>query len=236
MKQIHGQEKKQFENLFRQEQIDRLEDRFKVLETFLQTEAHLTDKELFSMLKENGYSFSPDFVRETLKLMCRFGFARANRFDNGVTRYEHLHPGEHHDHIVCIKCGKIIEFENNQLEKLQQQIAADYDFYMLRHKMEIYGICSECFKDRIQVMSLVTAKQGERLIIKDVTGGSGARVHLMSMGLRIGDEIEILCSQNKGQVVIARDFSRIALGRGIAQKILVQPVNGSEKLEVRNEK
>lgn len=229
MKQIHGQEKKQFENLFRQEQIDCLEDRFKVLETFLQTEAHLTDKELLYMLRENGYRFSPDFVRETLKLMCRFGFARANRFDNGVTRYEHLHLGEHHDHIVCIKCGKIIEFENNQLEKLQQQIAADHDFYMLRHKMEIYGICSECLKDRVQVMSLVSAKQGERLIIKDVTGGSGARVHLMSMGLRIGDEIEILCSQNKGQVVIARDFSRLALGRGIAQKILVQPVNGSEK-------
>ncbi len=233
MKQIHRQEKKQFENLFRQEQIDRLEDRFKVLETFLQTEAHVTDKELFSMLKEKGYGLSPDFVRETLKLMCRFGFARANRFDKGLTRYEHLHIGEHHDHIVCIKCRKIIEFENNQLEKLQEQIAGGHDFYMLWHKMEIYGICSECLKDRVQGISLVTAKQGERLIIKDFTGGTSARVHLLSMGLRIGDEIEIITNPNKGQVVIARDFNRIALGRGIAQKILVQPVRGSENSEVR---
>lgn len=231
MKQIHRQEKKQFENLFRQEQIDRLEDRFKVLEAFLQTEAHVTDKELLNILEENGYCFSPDFVRESLKLMCRFGFARANKFDKGMTRYEHFHLGEHHDHIVCIKCGKIIEFENNSLEKLQEQVAADHDFYMLWHKMEIYGICSECFKNRVHIMSLVTAKQGERLIIKDVTGGSGARGHLLSMGLRIGDEVEIISNLNKGQVVIARDLNRLALGRGIAQKILVEPVR-----EVRNEK
>ena len=62
---------------------------------------------------------------------------------------------------------------------------------MLQHKMEIYGICADCLKERLQEMPLVMAKQGERLIIKDITGGSGGRMRLLTMGLRLGDEIEV---------------------------------------------
>ena len=83
MKQVHIQEKQQFKNLFKQEHIDNIEDRFKVLEAFLQTEKHVTVDELIEMLKNTGWQLEPEFVRETLKLMCRFGFAHKSRFDNG---------------------------------------------------------------------------------------------------------------------------------------------------------
>ena len=89
MKRVHSREKEQFQKLFKQENIDEFEDRFKILEVFLQTERHVTVSELVQLLGDNGYSFTPDFVRNTLKLMCRFGFARKNRFDNGEMRYEH---------------------------------------------------------------------------------------------------------------------------------------------------
>jgi Fur family ferric uptake transcriptional regulator len=68
MKQIHIQEKKQFKKLFKQEQIDNFEDRFKVLEAFLQTEKHVTIDELLKFLDQNGWQLDPDFVRETMKL------------------------------------------------------------------------------------------------------------------------------------------------------------------------
>jgi Fur family ferric uptake transcriptional regulator len=164
-----------------------------------------------------------DFVRDTLKLMCRFGFAKKNRFDNGQVRYEHRHLGQHHDHMICTKCRKIIEFREETLEALQARVAAAYGFHMLQHKMEIYGICSECLKERIQLMPLVMAKQGERLIIKEFTGGSSARMRLLTMGLRPGDEIEIVTNHNRGQMVIALDNKRYIIGQGLAQKILVQP-------------
>jgi len=223
MKHIHRQEKQQFKKLFKQEYIDVFEDRFNILEVFLQTEKHLTIDELIKLLKENGYNFEPDFIRDTLKLMVRFGFAKKNRFNNGPVRYEHMHLGQHHDHMICTKCRKIVEFSEDRLENLQVQIAAAHGFHMLQHKMEIYGICSECLKNRIQVMPLVMAKPGERLIIKDITGGTGARMRLLSMGLRLKDEIEIVTNPKQGQLVVAVDLKRFVLGRGLAQKIMVQP-------------
>ena len=222
MKHIHSQEKQQFKKLFKQESIDDFEDRFNILEVFLQTEKHLTSGELINLLEENGYNFEPDFIRDTLKLMLRFGFAKKNRFNNGAVRYEHMHLGQHHDHMICTKCRKIVEFREDRLEDLQVQIAAAHGFHMLQHKMEIYGICSECLKSRIQVMPLVMAKPGERLIIKDITGGTGARMRLLSMGLRLKDEIEIVTNPKQGQLVVAVDFKRFALGQGLAQKIMVQ--------------
>ncbi len=224
MKQIHLQEKEQFKKLFKQEYIDNFEDRFKILEVFLQTEKHVTVEELTQLLAQSGCALDPQFVRETLKLMCRFGFAHKSRFDNGQVRYEHRHLGQHHDHMICTKCRKIIEFEEDRLEKLQIKIAADQGFHMLQHRMEIYGICSGCLKDRIQLMPLTLAKDGERLVLKDINGGAGARMRLLSMGLRIGDQIEVISNNSQGQIAVALDFKRYVLGRGLAQKILVEPL------------
>jgi len=224
MKRVHSQEKEQFKKLFKQENIDAFEDRFKILDVFLQTESHLTVRELVQLLDESGYTFTHDFVRDTLKLMCRFGFARKNRFYNGEARYEHRHLGHHHDHMICTKCKNIYEFEDEQLENMQSQIAAAYNFHMLQHKMEIYGICSKCLKDHIQPMPLIHAKQGERLEIKEFTGGASARMRLLSIGLRVGDKIDIITNINKGQMVVSVDYNRYVLGRGLAQKILVEPV------------
>ena len=224
MKQIHIQEKEQFKKLFKQEQIDNFEDRFKILEVFLQTEKHVTIEEMVEHLNRVGWSLEPEFVRETMKLMCRFGFAQKSRFDNGDLRYEHRHLGQHHDHMVCTKCKKIIEFENEQLEELQIKIAATQDFHMLQHKMEIYVICDTCLKERIQLMPLIVARPGERLVLKDFEGGVGARMRLMSMGLRLGDEIEVISNNNQGQIAIAADYKRYVLGKGLAQKIRVEPI------------
>lgn len=226
MKRIHNQEKQQFKKLFKQEHIDDFEDRFKILEVFLQTERHVTVNELVQILKEKGYTIEPDFVRDTLKIMCRFGFARKNRFYNGQVRYEHRHLGQHHDHMVCTKCKNIIEFQDEQLENLQVQISAAHGFHMLQHKMEIYGICPECLKDRIQLMSLVMAKPGERLVIEDFSGGTAARLRLLTMGLRPGDKIYVITNLNQGPLVIAANDKRYVLGRGLAQKIMVRPSKG----------
>ncbi len=224
MKQIHIQEKEQFKKLFKQEQIDNFEDRFKVLEVFLQTENHVTIEEMVELLKRVGWRLEPEFVRQTMKLMCRFGFAQKSRFDNGDLRYEHRHLGQHHDHMVCTKCKKIIEFKNEQLEELQIKIAATQGFHMLQHKMEIYGICDTCLEERIQLMPLVMARPGERLVLKDFEGGVRARMRLMSMGLRLGDEIEVISNNNQGQIAIAADYKRYVLGKGMAQKIRVEPI------------
>jgi Fur family ferric uptake transcriptional regulator len=227
MTQLHTFEKKQFEKLFKEEQIDRFEDRFKVLEAFLRTEQHVTAAELLEHLGSRGKRCSLEFVEETLGLMCRFGFAQKVRFENGDVRYEHRHLGQHHDHMICTKCGRIIEFNNARLESLQSSIVSDYGFHMLQHQLNIYGICSDCLSERQKRMPLVTAKTGERLVIKEFLGGHQSRMRLMSMGFRVGDKIEIISNQGSGQLVVALEFHRYVLGRGLAQKILVSPENSS---------
>jgi Fur family ferric uptake transcriptional regulator len=222
MKQVHLQEKQQFKKLFKQEHIDDFEDRFKVLEAFLQTEKHVTVEEVHQMLKDNGWDLDPEFVRETLQLMCRFGFAQRGRFDNGVILFEHRHLGQHHDHMICTKCRNIIEFEEGQIEQLQIKIAAAHGFHMLQHKLEIYGICSSCLQDRIQLMPLTLAKPGERLVIREIRGGAGSKMRLMTMGLRKDDRIEVISNNGQGQLAVAADLKRFVLGRGLAEKIMVE--------------
>ena len=228
MKRIHKQEKDQFKKIFKQDHIDNFERRFKILEVFLQSEQHLTADELFQLLVTNGHNFDLEFIKETLSYMCRYGFASKNRFDNGQIRYEHRHLGQHHDHMICIKCNKILEFKENQLETLQLQIASGCGFHMLQHKMEIYGICADCIKERLQEMPLIMARQGEKLVITDIIGGTTMRMRLLTMGLRLGDELEVITNQNHGQLVIAADYKRYVLGRGLAQKILVQQQRRAE--------
>ncbi len=222
MKQIHFQEKRQFKKLFKQEHIDNFEDRFKVLEAFLQTEKHVTVEEVVRLLEGNGWKLETEFVHETLQLMCRFGFAHQSRFDNGVILYEHRHLGQHHDHMVCTKCRKILEFEEKQIEQLQIKIAAAQGFHMLQHKLEIYGICNSCLQNRIQLMPLTVAKPGEHLVIRETRGGAGSKMRLLTMGLRKGDRIEVITNNGYGQLAIAADLKRYVLGRGLAEKIMVE--------------
>ena len=226
MKQVHVQEKQQFKDLFKQEYIDNFEDRFKVLEAFLQTEKHVTVNDLVELLKNSGWDLEPEFVRETLKLMCRFGFANKSRFDNGELRYEHRHLGQHHDHMICTKCRKILEFEDAQIEQLQIKIAAVHGFHMLQHKLEIYGICDDCLKERIKMMPLTLAKPGERLVIREISGGAAVKMRLLTMGLRSKDKIEVITNNGQGQLAIAADQKRYVLGRGLAEKIMVEQADG----------
>lgn len=228
MRQIHNYEREQFEKLFRQEKIDRLEERLTVLDAFLQKEQHLTPEELDDVLSAQGHRLGAEFVSDTLERMCRFGFAHKNRFENGRVRYEHRHLGQHHDHMICNKCGRIMEFEDRKMEDLQRRIATDYGFHMLQHRMEIYGICSDCQAERMKQMPLILARPGEQVVIRELIGGSGSRVRLMSIGLRTGDTVEILTNYGKGQMVVAADNHRFVLGQGLAQKIIVEPVSSKD--------
>lgn len=223
---LHKQEKEQFGKLFQQDQITDLEDRLAVMEAFLETDAHVSSTQIIQRLNDLGHSLDPEFVRDTMKLMCQYGFASKRQFDNGQILYEHLHLGQHHDHLVCTKCRKIVEFEDPLLETLQVQAAQRHGFHLLQHKLEMYGICSQCMSQRRQLLPLSDVPNGERLVIARLDGGPAARARLMAMGLRMGDAVEVIANSGQGQVVIGVDYKRIVLGRGLAKKVLVQVFPG----------
>ena len=214
-------EKANFRSLIEGDAIGDIERRLNVIDVFLGTEEHVTLEELMKLLRENGYEYDPDFVRQCMNRWVDLGFAQKEHFDGQPPRYEHRHLGKHHDHLICTKCGKIVEFSNDDMERLQTSIAARAGFHILQHKMEIYGLCSECLKKRRPLMPLAMAKPGERTVIKDMMGGREAKWRLASMGLRTGDRLEIINNNGLGRLIVGHGSTRLALGRGIAQKIMV---------------
>jgi Fur family ferric uptake transcriptional regulator len=113
-----------------------------ILEVFLRVTGHITSDELFQRVRNEHASIGYTTVYRTMKILCDAGLASERHFDDGMTRYEIAH--EHHDHLVCTRCGKIIEFECAMIENTQNEIAARYGFRVLRHRHELYGHCMEC--------------------------------------------------------------------------------------------
>jgi Fur family ferric uptake transcriptional regulator len=116
-----------------------------ILEVFLGRSGHVTSEQLYQAVREQHPNIGYTTVYRTMKLLADAGLASEHHFDDGITRYEI--EQEHHDHLVCVKCGKIIEFECEMIEQTQEQIAARYRFRVLRHRHELYGHCSECRED-----------------------------------------------------------------------------------------
>lgn len=223
MTNTHEQEKKQFKRLFQQQGVDQFDLRLQVLEAFLKLEHHVTIKDIQIQLKADGAGLDDGFVFNSMALLCRFGFATKIEFDDRETQYEHRHLGLHHDHMVCTKCGRVLEFKDEAIEKQQLKLADAYGFHMLQHKMEIYGICSQCMAYRSALVPLNKAKPGEKLIVKEFEAGRNMLLRISSMGLRKGDLIEIVSAGFGGQVVIATGENRLVLGKGMAEKIQVEP-------------
>lgn len=115
-----------------------------ILDSFLSAERHISIEELYLSLRAKHPSIGYATVYRTLKLFAESGIAREIQFGDGQTRYEHAAEGEHHDHLVCTRCKAIIEFENETIEQLQQDVAKSHGFRIENHKLELYGICSNC--------------------------------------------------------------------------------------------
>lgn len=116
-----------------------------ILEVFLEVKGHITAEDLYERVRSEHVNIGYTTVYRTMKLLCDAGLAAERKFEDGVTRYEISH--EHHDHLVCVRCGKIIEFECRMIETAQDEIADRYGFRILRHRHELYGHCRECRED-----------------------------------------------------------------------------------------
>lgn len=115
-----------------------------ILDAFLAIESHVTAEELYNIIKKDNPEIGVATVYRTLKILCEAGLANEVQFSDEVAHYEHLFNHEHHDHLICDKCGKYIEVCDPEIEELQQKLADRNKFKVLRHRMELYGICEEC--------------------------------------------------------------------------------------------
>ncbi|NIN33876.1 MAG: transcriptional repressor [Gammaproteobacteria bacterium] len=115
-----------------------------ILEEFLRSGSHLSTEELYLRLRRKNPSIGYATVHRTLKLFAECGIAEQRHFGDGQARYEATDHDEHHDHLICLKCGKIVEFEDPRIEQLQDEVARQHGFSIERHRLELYGCCENC--------------------------------------------------------------------------------------------
>jgi len=111
-----------------------------IVEQFLRTRDHVSIDELLTKVRKRHPKVGYATVYRTLKLLVDSGLAVERQFGDGQARYEVV--GDHHDHLICVKCGLILEFEDDEIERLQDKIAQRLGgFTVLRHRHELYGLC-----------------------------------------------------------------------------------------------
>src|SRR5256886_16097360 len=124
--------------------LKRTAQRDLILDVFLRTEGHVSGEDLYQLVREKDPTVGQTTVYRTLKLLTDAGLAREVRFGDGRAHYEHNYKHQHHDHMICAKCGKIIEFFSAELEAIQDAMAAKHKFEVTQHLLRIIGICADC--------------------------------------------------------------------------------------------
>lgn len=115
-----------------------------ILEIFYSAGGHLSAEELLELVRAEDPKISQATVYRTLRLLTECGLAEPRNFGgDGQTRYE-IASDDHHDHLICTECGGIVEFEDEEIEALQERVARAHRFQLTHHKMELYGLCPDC--------------------------------------------------------------------------------------------
>ena len=120
------------------------EQRRDILDVFLRTGKHLSVEDLYGIAKKKNSDIGQSTVFRTLKLLCEAGIAKEVDLGDGKTRYEREYGDRHHYHLICVKCGSLIETTDPKIEKLQDNLCKKNDFLPKRLKMQVFGICKKC--------------------------------------------------------------------------------------------
>jgi Fur family ferric uptake transcriptional regulator len=138
-----------FEHALRERGLKSTAQRDDIAKVFFSSDVHFSVDDLYTAVRRVNPRVGYATVYRTLKLLKECGLAAERHFDDGQARYEPTEEtAQHHDHIICERCGKIVEFNSEELERQQERIARFLGFVVSRHRMELYGICADCREGR----------------------------------------------------------------------------------------
>ncbi|NPA52444.1 MAG: transcriptional repressor [Aquificae bacterium] len=117
--------------------------REQIFKEIITTKGHFEIEQMVHKIREKNIPVSRATVYRTLNIMKELGFVEEVIKIKNKTIYE-ISIKEHHDHLICTSCGKIIEFQSQDIEKLQDKICSQYKFLPKFHRLEIFGLCDTC--------------------------------------------------------------------------------------------
>ena len=141
--------KKDFERFLKSRGGKITKGRFEIIDMIASYGAHFEIEDLVRWISsQNKNVASRSTIYRTVRLLQEFGAIREVIKLNNRTIYEFVVGKQHHEHLICVECGKIIEFNKEEIEQLQEKVCEEYDFTPINHRLEIFGICSDCKEKR----------------------------------------------------------------------------------------
>ncbi len=140
---------KKFREHLKREGLKSTPERMVILREVLSAKKHFNADELYESIHKHNKKVSRATVYRTIPLLVECGLIIETLRCQGRVSYERTFGFEHHDHMVCLGCGKIIEFKDDRLEELQTQICERYEFKQVEHRLGIRGYCKECVVKRL---------------------------------------------------------------------------------------
>ena len=135
-----------FRRWLREQRLPVTRPRDVIAEIVIASDGHESAATIAAALKARGERVGTATIYRTLDLLVASGIARANEFGEGFRRFERAAGKEHHEHIVCTRCGRVAEFANERLERMLPVIADEHGFRHERHRVEVFGICRQCLQ------------------------------------------------------------------------------------------
>jgi Fur family transcriptional regulator, ferric uptake regulator len=117
-----------------------------VAEVVFQSDDHLSVDAIRRELKRRSARVGLATVYRTLDLLVESGLVRAHEFGEGFRRYEPMTEQSDHEHLICERCGRVVEFANERMERMLPVLADEHGFQHRRHRVEIYGVCRDCLQ------------------------------------------------------------------------------------------
>ncbi|NUM80527.1 transcriptional repressor [bacterium] len=121
-------------------------ERFAVLDEIYTTDFHFEAEDILMRMMKKKQRVSRATIYRTLEILEKCGLIRKAKLGETTAYYEHTYGRHHHEHMKCTSCGKIIEFESEDIERLQDMICKQFNFKMTYHILHMFGVCEDCQK------------------------------------------------------------------------------------------
>jgi Fur family ferric uptake transcriptional regulator len=133
-----------FRNYLKQRGLKLTPERQKILKYIFEIRDHFEAEDLLIKIRENGDRVSKGTIYRTLPLLTDCNLIRVVEFVDQHLHYEHVYGRKHHEHLVCINCGRVIEFYNKKIEDELKKVCMKNKFILNGHKIEATGYCNKC--------------------------------------------------------------------------------------------
>ena len=135
-----------FEEFLKSKELKYTSERKSIVKAMFSFYKHFDVEELFEKLRKQGNNVSRATIYRTIPLLIQSGLITETLRCQDKISYENIFNKKHHDHLLCVKCGKIIEFYNEKIEKLQEEVCRQHNFVPIEHRLGIKGYCEDCYK------------------------------------------------------------------------------------------